>query len=182
MDTQVAQEFDKIEQQRKEVLADAGKLSEAQQTFKPTPDSWCILEVFDHLMTSERNGLRYSSKKVLGDPKTFQNKGLVSKLRLILLKVSLGLPIKFKAPPAAEIKPRDNYDYAEIKGEWDALRGDWKDFLEKLDEQNLNKLIFMHAVAGRMSITEGLAFFYEHVDHHKKQIERIKAHPDYPKA
>lgn len=178
----VEKEFEVLENQRKAWLQAASELSEAQLTFRPAPDAWCILEVFVHLITAESNGLKYVNKKILGDLNKIEKAGLGSTLRAALLKFALRLPIKFKAPPAATFTPREHYNYGEIKEEWDNLRQGWFDFLDQLDKPTVNKPLFKHPMAGKINMQQALQFMYEHVEHHKKQVERIKANPDFPTA
>ena len=46
-------EFERLEKQRKDILAEVRGLTNVQQTWRPNPDAWCLLEVFVHLMTAE---------------------------------------------------------------------------------------------------------------------------------
>ncbi len=176
------QEFDKIEAQRVTVLNQTAQLSPAQQTFKPEPGAWCMLEVFLHLITAETNGLKYLKKKMLGDVQKMPTERFLTQVRSVLLKVFLALPVKFKAPAAASFKPRDSYNYHEIKAEWDELRAQWALFLDGVDEKLVTKPLFKHPIAGRINLLQALRFMGQHLEHHKKQLERIQSNPNFPKA
>jgi uncharacterized damage-inducible protein DinB len=176
----VQKHFDKLEAQRNRVLAEVGKLKPEQQLFRPTPDAWSMLEVFDHLITAETNGLRYMEKKMLGI-ESVQKTTFGSRWRSLLLNIALKLPLKFKAPPAAAIKRKDYYDFKETAAQWDALRNEWREFLDHFDKPTSEKLIFKHPVVGKLNISQTIDFIYEHVAHHEKQIARLKSCPDYPK-
>lgn len=178
----VEKAFDKVEQQRNTMLNGVAKLSHQQLNFKPDPKSWCILEVFEHLMTAEKNGLNYMHKKMQGDLDKIEATNLKSKLRSAFLRTALRSPIKFKAPAAASIKPKDEYYYDEVRTEWDEVREGWKDLADQFDKPTAEKLIFKHPLAGRLNLEQTMLFLYEHTDHHLAQLERIKSHPNFPKA
>lgn len=178
----IEKEFERIEKQRNALLDDVAGMTHVQLTYRPEPDAWCILEVFVHLMTAEANGLKYMNKKLLGDIETLEQSGFMTNVRLGILNGFLRLPIKFKAPEAASFEPRDYYDFKEIRAEWDELREAWKEFLDQFDKPSANKLIFKHPIAGKFNVMQTLQFLGEHVEHHVKQVERIKANENFPKA
>lgn len=174
-------EFERLEKQRKEILNQVRGLNNVQQTWRPTPDSWSLLEVFVHLMTAERNGLTYMTKKVQGID-DIEKGGIASEIRLALLNSFLRLPVKFEAPDAAKFEEREYYDFKEIEGEWDQLRKEWYDFLDEFDKESAEKLLFKHPIMGRFNLEQTLRFIYEHVDHHRAQLKRIQEHPEFPLA
>src|SRR6478672_8538262 len=104
----VQKHWDKLETKRKKMLADAGRLRPEQLLFRPTLEAWCILEVFDHLITAETNGLRYMEKKIQGLD-SIASTDMGSRWRSLVLNTALKLPMKFKAPPAAAIIRKEYY-------------------------------------------------------------------------
>lgn len=174
-------EFERLEKQRKDLLSEVRGLTNVQQTWRPAPDAWSLLEVFVHLMTAERNGLTYMTKKVQGID-DLEKGGLTSDLRLALLNSFLRLPVKYEAPAAAQFQPREYYDFKEIEAEWDQLRQEWRDFLDEFDKDSAEKLLFKHPIMGRFNLQQTLRFIYEHVDHHRAQLKRIQEHPDFKLA
>ena len=177
----IEKQFERLEQQRKQLLEDATTMTHVQLTYRPEPTAWCILEVFVHLMTAETNGLRYMEKKLQGDLESMERSGMTAQIRAGLLNGFLRLPIKYKAPEVASFEQREYYDLKEIRAEWDELRAHWHEFLDQFDKPSAEKLIFKHPIAGRFNILQTLKFMYEHVDHHVKQVERIKSNPNFPK-
>ena len=178
----VEKAFERAEQQRNTMLNGLKGFSHEQLNFKPSPKSWCLLEVCEHLMTAERNGLNYMHKKMQGDIDKIEATNFKAKLRSIVLKTALRLPIKFKAPAAARFKAKEEYHYDQVRAEWDEIREGWKDLADGFDKPTAEKLIFKHPLAGRLNLEQTFQFLYDHTDHHLAQIERIKAHPDFPKA
>lgn len=176
----IEKHFDKLEEQRKRLLEEVEKLRPEQQTFRPAPDAWCMLEVIDHIALSEFNALRYMLKKIQGVD-SIEKTDVFSSIRARMLNTFLKLPLKYTAPPAAEIQRREYYDFKEVTKEWADVREEYKEFLDNFDIPTSDKLIFKHPAMGRFNIIQTLDFQYEHVDHHIKQIERIKNNPEYPK-
>ncbi|NNK86719.1 MAG: DinB family protein, partial [Flavobacteriaceae bacterium] len=43
-------------------------ISEEQQFWKPSPDSWCLLEVLCHLLDEERLDFRFRAEFILNNP------------------------------------------------------------------------------------------------------------------
>lgn len=173
--------FERLEKQRKDILSEVRGLTNVQQTWRPAPDAWCLLEVFVHLMTAEGNGLMYMTKKVQGID-DLEKGGISSNLRLALLNSFLRLPVKFEAPAGARFQPREYYDFKEIEAEWNELRTEWQEFLDEFDKDSAEKLLFKHPVMGRFNLEQTLRFMFEHVDHHRAQIKRIMDNPDFPRA
>ncbi len=174
-------EFERLEKQRRDLLNQVRGLANVQQTWRPGPDQWSILEVFVHLMTAERNGLTYMTKKVQGIDE-LEKGGITSDLRLALLNSFLRLPVKYEAPTAAQFQPREYYDFKQIEAEWNELRQEWREFLDEFDKDSAEKLLFKHPIMGRFNLEQTLRFIYEHVDHHKAQLRRIQEHPDFKLA
>ncbi|CAN5363111.1 hypothetical protein BH09BAC1_BH09BAC1_10040 [soil metagenome] len=174
-------EFARLEKQRKDLLSEVRGLTNVQQTWRPNADSWSLLEVFVHLMTAERNGLTYMTKKVQGIDE-LEKGGITSDLRLALLNSFLRLPVKYEAPAAAQFQPREYYDFKEIEAEWDQLRKEWHEFLDEFDKDSAEKLLFKHPIMGRFNLEQTLRFIYEHVDHHVAQVKRLKDNPNFPRS
>lgn len=171
--------FNKIEAQRKNLIDEVGKLTHEQQNFSPSPETWSILQVFNHLITAETNSLKYMSKKIQGIA-TIRKAGVPAMIRSALLKLFLKLPLKYKAPKGVNVDHEEIYFFENQAKQWDDLRSALGKFLDQLDPVAAQKLIFKHPISGRMNIYQTLSFLYEHMEHHKKQIERIKIHPEFP--
>lgn len=174
--------FDRVEQQRNTMLDSVKGLSHEQLNFKSDAKTWCILEVFEHLMTAEKNGLTYMHKKLQGDIDKIGGTDMKAKLRSMVLKTALRMPVKFKAPAAARFKAKDEYHYDQVRAEWDEIREGWKELADGFDKPASEKLIFKHPLAGRLNMEQTFQFLYEHTDHHLAQLKRIQAHPNFPKA
>ena len=93
-------------------------------------------------------------------------------VRQVLLRLFLRSSKKFKAPTAVSQMPLQSKLSDHIL-KWQEDRILLKDLLESLPESLLDKYIFKHPVAGKMTIYGGLSFFHEHVRRHELQIKKI---------
>jgi len=171
--------FNKIEEQRKKLLGEVGKLTHQQQNFTPAAGAWSILQVFNHLIKAETGSLTYMSKKIQGIDQV-KKAGFQARIRSAGLNLFLRLPVKYKAPAVVIAGQEEIYFFENLTKQWDELSSEFEKFLDQLDTVSANKLIYRHPAVGRMNIYQAMSFFYEHVEHHKKQIERIKGHPKFP--
>lgn len=170
--------FTHLETQREKLVNSYNNLSEKQLQFKPESDHWNLLQVMRHLITSEKQSLIYIQRKITRHEEA-PKAGVDSYLRHIILKLALVLPIKFKAPKIAEVK-EDFPNFEEMKLEWDSIRSDLKDLIESSNDAILAKAIYRHPRAGMLNIKQAVEFLETHINHHQKQIQRIKNHPSFP--
>ncbi len=172
--------FDAFEELRVATLNDLSKLSNEQLHFKPTPESWSIVETMHHLYLSELGTHGYMTKKLQGND-TLKKSGFKSALNSFLLKYFLRSPMKFKLPPKAPIVPTGDIAYGDLVEQWNLLRKDLAELFDLFDVESAEKLSFKHPVIGRINAHQTLQFLTEHFSHHLQQIERIRNHKDFPK-
>jgi len=174
----VEKQFRKMEEQRKSLLKEVEALSHERQNFKPAADAWSILQVLNHLVYAETNTVKYMQKKMQGIA-TVRKAGVQAKVRSFVLNSLLQLPVKFKAPKAALPVQEDVYIFDNLKKQWDTVRAEFGKILDQLNPADAEKLIFKHPISGKFNIYQTMSFLEEHIEHHKKQIERIKAAPGF---
>jgi len=166
--------FGELQQLRKEIFDGLQNLTEGQRSFKPDANTWSINQVLEHLYLSETATVEYMKKKTAGGeelyPSTFKHTW-----RAFLLKLFLRSSKKFKLPPKAPIDPSGKFSFAELTQKWDALRNDFAALLNNFDEATADKLIFRHPRAGYFNARQTIKFSYEHIHHHIRQIEALKA-------
>lgn len=169
----VEKQFKSIEEQRKILLDEISKLSHTQQNFKPSPESWSILQVVNHLLYAETNIVKYMLKKMQGIA-TVEKAGVQAKVRSIVLNTFLKSPLKFKAPKAAMPKQDEVYIFENLSKQWSEVRAEFGKILDQLNPADAEKLLFKHPISGKFNIYQTMSFMREHIEHHKKQIQRIK--------
>lgn len=175
----VEKQFKSIEEQRKNLLNEIAKLSHAQQNFKPAPEAWSILQVVNHLLYSETNIVKYMLKKIQGIA-TVEKAGVQAKLRSVMLNTFLKSPLKFKAPKAAMPVQEEVYIFENLRKQWNETRAGFAKILDQLNPADAEKLLFKHPISGKFNIYQTMSFMQEHIAHHIRQVQRIKASPNFP--
>ena len=153
-------QFNKLEADRQKLLLALTPLSHDAILFHAPPGKWSVNQIVTHLLTSERLSLLYMRKKSLGI-QNVGNSGIRESVKLMVLKVSQRLPLKYKAPGILAIE------------QWNAVRNDLRKFLEGIADQNIRKMIYKHPVVGMLDVMQAMAFFHEHIHHHWPQVESL---------
>jgi len=170
--------FDEIEALKTSLLHDFEQLSLHQLSFKPNARKWSLLQVIEHLMLAETGSVNYVNKKIL-DPSQLENYSLRATLRFWWLQFFLKAPFRIKRRPT-QVTPTLEPNFDDVKLRWDIARKALRKFVDKHDDAILKKLVYKHPFAGRINTLQMMQFFKLHINHHKKQIERIKKHRNYP--
>jgi uncharacterized damage-inducible protein DinB len=171
MNPKLQQQFDLLEQSRKEILQQVSRVDTS--AFKASLNNkWSLGEVLIHIITSEKLALQYMQKKSLGVD-SLANAGFLEPLKLLLLRASQRLPLKYKVPKVIKEKTPEAPGKEELLKHWEENRNELKAFLSKIDDKHLDKKIFKHPIAGMFNAAQGVAFLREHLIHHKPQIQRL---------
>ena len=172
MDTKVEKQLQYLVRETDALFADLKKYSEADLNRQPAPDSWSAIQCLHHLILAEKYSTAYCKKKLGFRPK-LKKAGWQSGLRRRFVNWYLGSPLKFKAPPGLGTEYLPEHDTLEnTKNEWLKARTEIKNFLQNLPAEYVNKEVYKHPAAGRMSIPDMLSFFGAHFRHHRKQAYR----------
>ena len=161
-------QYDRFENERKTLLDQLESHGAAALAHAPGPGAWSVAQIIMHLVMVEQSSLAYLlRKRELGGS---SNAGSLSGLRLALLNMTLGLPLRFKAPPVVADVPECTH--AEAVAAWGAVRVELQRALTALPPAILHHGLFKHPIAGRFTPEEGLRFMSAHLRHHHGQIER----------
>lgn len=163
--------FNILEADRQQILEKISHLSN-EQFHRALPGKWSVSQIVAHLITAERQSLRYMQKKILGISQV-GNSGLWEEAKMIVLRWSQRLPLKFKAPRIVVENAPNYHDFDQLKADWDHSREELKQFLEGLSESHFKRKIYRHIRAGRLNVRHALIFFREHFIHHTPQIRRL---------
>ena len=163
--------FNTLEVDRQRLLEKVSKLS-LEQFNRAAPGKWSTSQILAHLLTAERLSLQYMNKKILGIHDA-GNTGIGEEIKMVLLKISQRLPLKFKAPKAVIENTPLYSSVRELKADWDKERAELKGLLEKFNDTQIKKKIYRHLRVGLLNIQHALIFFREHYFHHWPQIKRL---------
>jgi uncharacterized damage-inducible protein DinB len=173
MNARLSAQFNTIEKSRKELFDDLKSYDDEIINQKPSPGTWSIAQVLEHLIIAEEGSLKYLQKKTQ-DTSKVPVAGFGSKWRFLLTNTVFVLNISFKAP--AVVVPSDNFATIEqLDKKWTQVRTDTLQLLNRLPEADLKKEIWKHAIAGKMDAYQMVSFFNIHFNRHRKQVYRTLA-------
>lgn len=176
MISRAANLFDQLDRGRRRFVSTVGALNPDQRSFRPQPSAWSALEVGHHVVLVERRSIDAMLSN-RGRPSRRQD--LRGRIRYALLWLVLRTGLRVKNPvPAAT--PRRDFTFTELESFWSATRGDLGSFLEELDERGLHCAAFRHPVGGYFDVERALRFLVAHLEHHQRQLDRLREHPDFP--
>jgi hypothetical protein len=167
-----------LESTKKDVLDATKGLSEAQWNFKPGPNRWSVAQVMEHISASEefiRVGLL--QEKVMTSPAGESSRDV----KKIDAAVEAMIPDRsHKAQAPEPLVPSNRFGSPE---------GSLKHFLESrtTTEQFLRSTAglrdhVMDGPVGKMDGYEFILFIAAHCERHVKQINEVKADPNFPKS
>jgi len=166
-----------LESTKANLLEATKGLSEAQWNFRPAPDRWSVAQVTEHIAASEdfvRDGLL--KEKVMVSPPGPPDRD-VKKIDEAVLTMIPDRTHKAQAPDP--LQPRNRFGSPD-----ESL----KHFLESraTTERYLNTTPglrdhVMDGPVGKMDGYEFILFIAAHCERHTKQIEEVKANPNFPK-
>ncbi len=171
MEKRLALPFGRLESRRQALLSQLAGLEASQLNRQPGPGRWSITQILCHLISSEELSLGYVRKKMLA-PERLRDAGIAGWLRLAALVAALRAPKRFKAPHATARVPEAE-EPALTRRRWDEVRDGWRELLESLPPELVDKALFRHPFVGRMSLPQALRFMGEHLRHHVKQVEGL---------
>lgn len=164
--------FDSVEREKDRLLDDVSALSPEDFFRTPAPGKWSVAQIMTHLMTVEQLSLQYMKKKSLGINEV-KDSGVMEEARFRLYSAVFRLPLKLKAPRVILDNTPEALPLSELEVQWKRLRNKLKTFLSTIEDKHIRRLIYKHAFAGRLDITQALRFFIEHIYHHQPQVDRI---------
>ena len=170
MHAALEKQFMQLETERKELFNRLKNYNDDALNKQPAAGKWSVAEVIAHLITAEEMSLKYLSKKVQDTSKA-EKEGLKNKWRWLLVQIVFTFDIKFKAPEIVE--PKLGYQsLANLEMHWGKVRAQTLEVLSKLSDDELNKELWKHAIAGKMNLHHMVQFFGVHYHRHLKQIDR----------
>lgn len=153
-------------------------LSEAQLQFKPAPDKWSISQCLEHIILSE--GMLFGMAKTeLAKAPQPEKRNEVKVSDTDLKSMLTNRSQKFQAPK--ELQPSGKYtDVQKALADFRTARQPILDFIKQADAEDLRNHITEYPT-GTVDGYQGLMFIAAHGARHTKQIEEIKASPNFPK-
>lgn len=145
---------------------------------KPHPDTWSILEVVEHLVLAERVILQGLPERtdLVARPRSLKNHGAYALVWLIL---RWGIPVKV---PSRRMLPTGNLSLVELRQAWDEHVRWLRSFEEGSGVDAYRQAVFLHPVAGPITLVQALRLDQLHLRIHTRQISKLRKQYATPNA
>jgi len=170
--------IDYLKSSRDKVLKNNKGLSEAQLNFKPGPDRWSVREVTQHLALAENFLFDLIMNQVMKTPETPEKSADAAGRELKIMQVIPDRTSKFKAPEP--IVPSDSRVPGNAADTFKTRRDNTIKFIKGTNE-NLRAHFMDTPGMGPADAWQWFFFIAAHSERHNKQIEEVKADPNFPK-
>ena len=167
-----------LESTQRAVLDSTANLSEAQWNFKPAPDRWSVAQVVEHIAAAEDYLMSMVTSQVMKAPARPAGDDVKAIDEMVLAKI----PDRSKKAQAPDpIKPTNRYGspQASLKHFADA-RAQTEAFLKTHDD--LREHAIDSPMGKKLDGYEWVLFVAGHSERHTKQINEVKADPNFPKS
>lgn len=170
MDPGLERSLARLEASRLRALALVDGVPLAALNRPPAEGKWSALQLLHHVVTAEALTVGYVRKKMQAGP-ALEKAGPASRLRLLAVQLTLASPLRFRAPGAAAEVPGAS-DLDALRARWDEVRRELRALVVSFPEELLDRLVFRHPYAGRMTLAHALGTLQAHLDHHIPQVAR----------
>lgn len=165
-----------LETTRKNVLEATKGLSEAQWSFKPAPDRWSVAQVMEHIAAAEDLLLDTTKEKVMTSPAGEPGRDFKKTDEAVLMMVP-DRSHKAQAPEPLVPSNRFGSPESSVKHFLES-RATTESFLRSTG--GLRDHV-MDSPVGKLDAYEFVLFIAAHSERHTKQINEVKADPNFPK-
>jgi hypothetical protein len=154
-------------------------LSEQQWRFKPAPERWSVAEVSEHIAVSESTLLGLVHAKFMMSPADPAKRAEVAGKDAIILERVPDRSHKAQAPEF--LKPTNRWaTEAELIKAFDENRKATMDYIRTTND-DLRDHFGPHPALGTLDAYQWILLISAHSERHTKQIEEVKADPNFPK-
>jgi hypothetical protein len=154
-------------------------LSKQQMMWKPSPESWSVAEVAEHLALVEEGLLKAASVDVLKTPATPEKRAELRKKDELILKNVPQRTTKAQSPEAFQPSGRFKTT-AESVAAFNANREKTVAFISTT-QAPLRDHILPHPALGDMDGYQWVLFVGAHCERHVDQIRAVKSNAGFPK-
>ncbi|MFZ3263254.1 MAG: DinB family protein [Terriglobales bacterium] len=160
-------------------LASIAGLSEKQWKFKPAPDRWSVAEVSEHITVAESSLLGLVRQKFMAGPAMPEKRAAVKVTDEQILKMIPDRSHKVQAPEF--LKPTGRWaNREEVTKAFEEARTATMDYV-RTTHDDLRDHFGPHPVLGPLDAYQWILLISAHSERHTKQIEEVKADPNFPK-
>jgi len=166
-----------LEATEKGILNATKGLSEAQWNFKPAPDRWSVAQVLEHIAASEDFLFAMVTDKIMKAPPRAEPADVKAIDEMILTRI---VDRSKKAQAPEQLQPTNRFGSPDAaKKHFEESRAKTAAFLQSTPD------LRAHAVdsqlGAKVDAYEWILFIAAHSERHTKQINEVKADPNFPK-
>jgi hypothetical protein len=167
-----------MESTRQGVQDATAGLSQAQWNFKPAPDKWSVAEVTEHIAAAEDFLRGMITEQVMKAPPRPAGEDVKAIDEMVLTAIP---DRTHKAQAPEPLRPTNRFGSPEASLKHFAeSREQTLDFLKKHDD--LRDHASDSPLGKKLDAYEWVLFIAAHSDRHTKQINEVKADPNFPKT
>ena len=171
--------IDRLQSSRDKLLAAIAGISDEQAAFKPSPERWSILQLVEHLATSDP-GLMALIRRALASPAQPELMEVAQKHDHRFHGELKPFPRGVNKAPE-NLQPKSVYaSIADAGAAFERAREATLAYARTVDD-DLRSHFAPHPLAGPMDGYQWLLACAIHVESHVLQIEELKSNPDFPK-
>ncbi len=167
--------LDRLDTTRTAFLATLGSATRSQREFRPSPGAWSMLEVTEHLVLAEEKSVLGMATLVPPTPSVSP----IAHVRMTMVRLVMKTSLRVKVP-TSRVLPTGTVPLGELEARWLQARQDLESLLATVTDADAGVARFRHPIGGWVSASEGVAFLAGHIDHHARQVGRIRRSPGYP--
>ena len=154
-------------------------LSEKQWRFKPAPDRWSVAEVSEHIALSESMIMGFVQGQIMTSAATPEKRAEVKVTDTQILQMVPDRSHKAQAPEF--LKPTGKWATREdLTKAFEDARKSTMDYVRTTND-DLRDHFGPHPLLGPMDAYQWILLVSAHSERHTKQIEEVKADPNFPK-
>lgn len=157
-------------EQRGALLDEMEALDPAKLVARPRVGKWSVLEIIEHLVLAER--------AVLQDlPEVSRLSARERKLKhrcaylIVMFVLRYSIPVQVPSPAMV---PKGDRSLGELRRLWDENQRWLGAYIRGLDRKGLRRAVFVHPVAGPLTVGQAVLMDQVHLDTHVRQIRRLQ--------
>jgi len=160
-----------FDDQRLALLDELAALPPAALKAKARPDKWSILEIVEHLVLAERFVLAGMppAAELVARRRSLKNRCIYP---IVIFVLRFKIPVKV---PAKRMLPTGQASLAEVRSAWDGNLRWLRAYVAGLPPGGGRSAVFLHPVAGPITLTQALRMDRLHFATHLRQIRRLQA-------
>jgi hypothetical protein len=168
-----------LEATRDAFLKSIAGLSEKQWRFKPAPDRWSVAEVAEHIAVAESGIFGMIKTQIMTSPAAPEKRAEVAGRDELILQRVPDRSHKAQAPEF--LKPTNRWaTEAELVKAFEDSRKATMDYVRTTSD-DLRDHFGPHTAIGTLDAYQWILLISAHSERHTKQIEEVKADPNFPK-